>query len=564
MMEGFFVYIHIITKYTKENNIKSSKLKPLFSLVSILIILIAIPVSAQQSTYIDYHLSSNDTSSSDILALLRRAGISPINLEIPIDNPTEGTYQWHTFYGPAGFEENTPGITHDVGGGIYIVATSLNTWNGPDGQPPLNTFSGSRDITVLKLSASGAYQWHTFYGSSSADIGRGIAVDGIGGIYIVGYSLYTWNGSSGQLPLHPHNEDSENFDITVLKLNTSGVYQWHTFYGGGNSPGWSGYDFGTGIALSNIGEIYIAGSSQTPWDGPTGQQPLHEFSGGIDITLLKLNADGAYLWHTFYGSPYQDNSLGSFSITIDGLGGVYMTGQDYYSWNGPDGEPPLYDPSGNGGIFVLKLNSVGGYQWHTFYGSGLTDISRGIAIDGNEGVYITGSSAYSWDGPEGQPPIHLHSESYDAIVLKLNAEGAYQWHTFYGTSGSDSGQGVAVDSEGGMYINGSSDNSWNGPLDELPLHAYSGETDIYILKLDALGSYQWHTFYGSTMYDWGVALAVDNFGGIYSLGISDSSWNGPEGQLPLHEFSGNYDIAILKLKPTFNYDYSIYLPLTLR
>jgi hypothetical protein len=71
---------------------------------------------------------------------------------------------------------------------------------------------------------------------------------------------------------------------------------------------------------------------------------------------------------------------------------------------------------------VLKLDATGVYQWHTFYGSISDDYSDGIAVDGGGGVYITGMSIASWDGPAGQAPQHAHSGGYDIVVLKLQNE----------------------------------------------------------------------------------------------------------------------------------------------
>ena len=140
------------------------------------------------------------------------------------------------------------------------------------------------------------------------------------------------------------------------------------------------------------------------------------------------------------------------------------------------------------------------YQWHTFYGSGTgNDAAYGVAVDGSGNVYVTGQSGETWDGPSGQNPLNAYSGSgTDIFVLKLNGSGAYQWHTFYGSgTDNDAAYGVAVDGSGNVYVTGQSGETWNGPNGQNPLNAYSGSgTDIFVLKLNGSGAYQWHTFYG--------------------------------------------------------------------
>ena len=73
---------------------------------------------------------------------------------------------------------------------------------------------------------------HLLWVRQSDDGGYGIAVDGSGNVYVTGYSDATWTARQARVPLHAHS--GGNDDIFVLKLNSSGAYQWHTFYGSGD------------------------------------------------------------------------------------------------------------------------------------------------------------------------------------------------------------------------------------------------------------------------------------------------------------------------------------------
>jgi hypothetical protein len=165
----------------------------------------------------------------------------------------------------------------------------------------------------------------------------------------------------------------------------------------------------------------------------------------------------------------------------------------------------------------LKLNSSGAYQWHTFYGSSVSDYARAISVDSSGNVYITGYSAATWGSP-----LHAYSGGYDIFVLKLDSSGAYQWNTFYGSSYTDYTEGISVDSSGNVYITGYSYATWGSPL-----HAHSGASDIFVLKLNSSGAFQWHTFYGSSDYDYAEGISVDSSGNVYITGYSYATWGSP-------------------------------------
>ena len=87
------------------------------------------------------------------------------------------------------------------------------------------------------------------------------------------------------------------------------------------------------------------------------------------------------------------------------------------------------------------------------------DYGYGIAVDASGNVYVAGYSLATWG-----TPLNPHSGSYDIVVVKFDSSGVYQWHTFYGSSDDDYGNGIAVDSSGNVYVTGESNASWGSPI----------------------------------------------------------------------------------------------------
>lgn len=527
-----------------------------------------------------------------------------------------GQYQWHTFYGSAGGDDSGA-LALDKNGGVYITVSSFAPWLGDNSANPLHPYSGGRDLAVLKLNASGQYQWHTFYGSVENDLATDLAIDANGGVYIAGVSYDEWMGDGGASALHSYGFGGR----AVLKLNAAGQYQWHTFYlsarthrgnslavdgnggvyisgvsddiwlGDGDTPPLHSYPGETGsaltaiklnaagqyqwhtfygplfnldydgsaLALDNNGNVYLATNSYFTWLGDNDTLPLHPHSQppdsiytDSDLVIVKLSNAGGYGWHTFYGST--DSGECGTSAVVDTSGNVYIAGSSYTSWQGEGNTPPLHPYTGNGDLFVLKLNAAGQYQWHTFYGP--SNWVTSIAVDEDGNVYIAGGSGVSWQGDGGANPLHAHSGGNDLVVLKLDSNGAYQWHTFQGLSDTDYKPAITIGGNGSIYVAGNSSASWLGDGSIDPLHAYSGAQDLFVLKLNNSGAYQWHTFYGSTEPDLSQAIASDINGNIYVTGDSNMSWQGDNNGNPLHPYNGGLsDLFVLKLSNTGAYQW---------
>ena len=387
---------------------------------------------------------------------------------------SQGAYVWHTFYGgPMSTEARAIKILGTV---MYITGRTLSSWNGANGMGPLHGYTGGADIFVLKLDANGAYQWHTFYGSTDDDLYGSLDVSldnlfaGVVGVYVTG-SSFNWQGDGFTNPLHAHI-NGINYDAFILKLNSDGVYQWHTFYGA------VGFEQGRSIR-SYAGDLYVAVESYETWNGDGAAQPLHAFSdsGMPDLTVLKLSTSGAYQWHTFYGSAETDTA----DIIDADANGIYLAGHSNNPWNGPASQSPITAYHALLDVVVLKLTHDGAYQWHTFLGGSGDDVSQGMDLLSGT-INISGYSTASWTGPGGHLPANPYTGAYDITNIRLDTSGNYLWHTFYGGTADDQGHALVVDALGNLFTAGGSDASWNGPGNISPKHAFGNPTDIVVIK----------------------------------------------------------------------------------
>jgi uncharacterized delta-60 repeat protein len=224
---------------------------------------------------------------------------------------SSGTELWSKQLGTSS-DDLGIGVTNDSSDNIYLTGY---TKGGLDG----NTNSGDYDIFLVKYNSSGKKQWTKQLGTSSDDRGNGVTTDSSGNIYVTGS---TEGGLDG-------NTNSGDYDIFLVKYNSSGTKQWT------KQMGTSSDERGNGVTTDSSGNIYVTGYTDR--------------TGNENIILVKYNSSGTILWTKQLGTSSDERGN---SVTTDSSGNIYLTG---YTIGGLDGNIN----SGNFDIFLMKYNSSG-------------------------------------------------------------------------------------------------------------------------------------------------------------------------------------------------------------
>lgn len=403
------------------------------------------------------------------------------------------TSTWNTFLGSRDTDVGCAAVADDDGN-VYVAGYSYATWGSP-----IAAYTEFNDTFVAKLDKNGNLVWSTFLGATGTSGGHGcsVAIDGQGNIYVTGLSTENWGS--------PINPFVFGYDTFVAKLSSSGELIWNTFLNSNDS----GYD--GGIAVNSNGDIFVIGASFLSWG-----TPVRAFAGSSDVFVAKLSNSGYLAWNTFLGSDsFGDDGHG---VAADSSGNVYAVGNSSFSWGSPI--MPISSPGSYDG-FVAKLDGTGHLLWNTFLGTdgGAEDYAEDIVSDGNGTVYVVGTSkGGSWGSP-----IRPY-EHYDAFVAKLSGTGTLVWNTFLGSSDWEDARDVTLDSQGHIFVAGSSYGAW-GP----GAASYNeGGSEAYIAELDGNGNLLANAFRGSPSFeDYGEGIAVDAAGRIFLAGTSYDTWGQP-------------------------------------
>ena len=411
-------------------------------------------------------------------------------------------------------DEKGYGITTDANGNNYVIGIFNGT--ATFGSYSI-TSAGDYDIFVAKMDANCNWLWATRAGGSEWDECSGITIDDAGNSYVTGWFQETSTFGSYSLT------SSGGSDIFVAKIDANGNWLWITQAGG------TSYDDGYEMIIDDTGIIYVTGSFYET--AIFGSYSLTS-SGGSDIFVAKMDANGNWLWVTQAGGTDGDRGIG---ITIDDTGNSYVTG--CFKGTATFGSF-TQTSSGVDDIFVAKMDATGNWLWATKAGGSSFDRGNGITIDNAGNIYVAG---FFYETATFGSYSLTSSGEKDIFVAKMDANGNWQWASKAGGIDGDEGKGITIDDAGSSYVTGGFSETVTFGSHSL---TSSGSGDIFIAKMETSGNWIWASKAGGTYNDYGDAITIDDTGNSYVTGYFRET--ATFGSYSLYS-SGSGDIFVAKL-----------------
>jgi hypothetical protein len=456
-------------------------------------------------------------------------------LPLRIDPPTR---LWGTYYGGSDREYSYSIATDAFGNGLVTGYTQSSNAIATIGAHQTTIGGGVSDAFIVQFNALGVRQWGTYYGGSDDDNGWGIAIDSSGNVLVTGIT----QSCNAIATSGSHQTTCGGVkDAFIVKLNTSGILQWGTYYGGIN------YDYGIGISSDVSNNILVTGYTQGGSAITTVGAHQTTLGGKMDAFIVQFNPLGVRQWSTYYGGVGNEEG---HSITTDSSSNVFVTG--YTSSNSSIATNGAHQTTigafGSYDAFVVKFNVSGVRQWGTYYGGSQNDIGYGITSDASGNVLITGMTESNNAIATNMAHQTTYGGGFDAFIVEFNTLGVCQWGTYYGGNGTEYGYGIASDTLGSVIVTGNTYSSNAIATSGAHQTNYGGGQDAYIVKFNTSGVRQWGTYYGGSDPDFGYGITTDTSGNVIMTGYTASFSDIASFGAHQTSLGGGYDAFIVKFQ----------------
>jgi len=402
------------------------------------------------------------------------------------------------------------------------------------------------NVTVTNLPVSLGSGWVRGWGSAQNESCHAVAVDGSGNAYVGGYFRETIDFDPGT------GTDSHTVvggtDAFLSKFDTDGNHLWTETWGG------SLFEICGGVAVDEVGDVYVTGSFQDTVDFGVGS-PVTSL-GDDDAFLAKFDTNGDIQWVQVWGDTEADGGEDVFTDSGDlYVIGVFSSLQIDLD---PGSTEDTHDINGSTDSFLSKFDTDGNFDWAVNWGSEVASNYTNpadVIADSSGNIYIAGDFGNDVDfDPSSSSTIITSSGLRNAYLLALDDSGDFLWvNTWGGTGAMDQtvSRGITFDTSGDLCVSG----QFTGTCDFGPGYslASAGSFDAFLTKIDTSGTHVIAYSWGGTDYDAANGIATDGSGNIYVTGFysgANADLDPDPVDAELRSSVGDDEVFIIKLDDT--------------
>jgi hypothetical protein len=433
-----------------------------------------------------------------------------------------------TFLGTLGSFDSLRDIVVDGSGQVVVCGTSISGYPTTPGAFQETYAGGSGDGVITKLAADGTtLLFSTYLGTSDfPEAASRMALSRADELFVSGAT------GSAMFPVTPDAFDSTHngsSDMWFVRMAADGSNLLYSTYFGG-----SGFDKSANIAVGPAGDIYLAGSTESP-DFPTTEGAYSTtLSANGDAYIMRLDGTScAVVFSTLGGTagvPVQQTA--AQQLAVDKRDNVYVTGVSSGTGLPVTTGAFAMTHSGEGDAFVLKVDASGSFlHYCTYFGGTRWEDGRGIHVDETGAAYLMGmtDSLNLPVTPNAYSKTKLGTDC--AYVAKLSPDGSsVEYCTYVGSSCFDDPYAFAVDSAGFAYVGGHTCQTLPTTPDAIKQGISGLPNDGFLVTLDPTGSSVVYATLigGDTPVGAGSAsetvrtMTLDGRGGVYLAGETAS------------------------------------------
>lgn len=266
-------------------------------------------------------------------------------------------------------------------------------------------------------------------------------------------------------------------------------------------------------------------------------------------------------WVKTNGINSLNDDVKADATAVDASNNVYVLGRftGTIDFDPTVGIFNLTTSSGAYDIFLQKLDANGNFIWAISLPSTGYSYPSDLKLDASGNAYIAGGFDTQVDfDPSVATNLITPQGWQDAFILKLNANGLFQWvHTFGAVNFSTSAQALAIDNNNDIILSG----FYPTTIDFDPGAGVSnltpaGYADIFILKLDAGGNFIFAKSTSGTDYGDVRDMSVDASNNILITGTFQGIMDfDPSAAVSSLTSNMSEDVFILKLSSIGNYSW---------